>query len=327
MAAAPKVSVVVPVFNAEAHLDACLASVLAQDFADYELLLYDDGSTDGSAAKLADWAARDPRIRVERGSARLGPVGSSNRIVELARAPLIARLDADDLMLPGRLTAQVAAFAAQPDALLVGGLAWTIDGAGRRVRAPDLARVVRASNFAPFPHSTAMFRRDAWERIGGYRTGTEKWEDVDFFLRMTAAGSVWVIPQAIAAYRQNADTTRLTEGMDGLEQAMDRMARAFEPGTSTSSPRIAPSAFRHIGATLLWSGGRPRLLGRVLRRARLGLNRESLGLLGWAAAAQVAPGPLRAALRVRLAAGNRRARRRLSGRELVQWRPGVAVTD
>lgn len=326
MSANPAVSVVVPVFNAERYLDACLASVVAQDFTDCEILLYDDGSTDGSSVKLAEWAKRDPRIRVERGSERLGPVGSSNRIVVLARAPLIARLDADDLMLPGRLSAQVAAFAARPDAVLVGGLAWTIDGAGRRVRAPDLARVLRASNFAPFPHSAAMFRRDAWTRIGGYRAGTEKWEDVDFFLRMSAAGSVWVIPHAIAAYRQNADTTRLQEGIDALERAMDRMARTLEPGISASSPRIAPTVFRHIGATLLWSGGRPRLLGRVLRRAKLGFDRQSFGLLGWTAVAQVAPGPLRALLRARLAADNRRARRRLGEPDLVQWRPGAAAT-
>jgi len=245
------------VYNAEAYLDACLASVLAQDFTDYELILYDDGCTDGSAAKLADWAGRDPRIRVERGSARLGPVGSSNRIVELARAPLIARLDADDLMLPGRLTAQVAAFDEQPGAVLIGGLAWTIDAAGRRMRAPDLARLLRASDFAPFPHSSAMFRREAWERIGGYRAGTEKWEDVDFFLRMSAIGSVWVVPRPLAAYRQNADTTRLHEGLGELEQAMNRMARTLEPDRPSSSSRIAPAAFRHIGATLLWSGGGP----------------------------------------------------------------------
>ncbi len=327
MPGAPAVSVVVPVFDAEAHLDACLASAVAQDFTECEILLYDDGSTDGSAAKMAGWAERDPRIRVERGDARLGPVGSSNRIVELARAPLIARLDADDLMLPGRLSAQVAAFTAQPDAMLIGGLAWTIDGNGRRVRAPDLARLMRASNFAPFPHSSAMFRREAWERIGGYRAGTEKWEDVDFFLRISEAGSIWVIPHAIAAYRQNADTTRLQEGLTELEAAMDRMARTLAPDGRASSSRVAPAAFRHIGATLLWSGGRPRLLGRVLRRAKLGLDRESIRLLGWAAAAQVAPGPLRALLRSRLATGNRRANRLLSGRELVPWRPGVALTD
>ncbi len=327
MAASPAVSVVVPVYNAEAYLDACLASVLAQDFTDYELILYDDGCTDGSAAKLADWAGRDPRIRVERGSARLGPVGSSNRIVELARAPLIARLDADDLMLPGRLTAQVAAFDEQPGAVLIGGLAWTIDAAGRRMRAPDLARLLRASDFAPFPHSSAMFRREAWERIGGYRAGTEKWEDVDFFLRMSAIGSVWVVPRPLAAYRQNADTTRLHEGLGELEQAMNRMARTLEPDRPSSSSRIAPAAFRHIGATLLWSGGRPRLFGRILRRARLGIDRESISLLGWAAAAQVAPGLLRATLRARLAAGNRQARRRLGERDLAQWRPGAMLTD
>src|SRR4029079_17325746 len=131
------------VHNAGAYLDACVASVLAQDFADYELLLYNDGSTDGSADRLRAWAARDSRVRVESGDTRLGAVGSSNRIVELARAPLVARLDADDVMLPGRLTSQVAVFAERSKAVLVGSLSWTIDAAGTRVRAPDLARLLR----------------------------------------------------------------------------------------------------------------------------------------------------------------------------------------
>lgn len=323
----PAISVVIPVHNAEAYIDACLASVLAQEFTDYEVVIFNDGSSDGSSEKLRDWVARDSRIRLEGSAARLGAAASSNRVVELARAPLIARIDADDIMLPGRLAAQTAVFVHHPDAVLAGGLAWTIDANGRRVRAPDLARLLRASPFAPFPHSSIMFRRAAWQQIGGYRSEAEKWEDVDFFLRMSACGEVWVLPQPVVEYRQNPGTTRLADGFGKLESAMDKMVGAVSPGQQTASSLIAPAAYRHIGATLLWGGGRPKLLDRILDRADLSLNRGSMALLVWAALAQLAPGIMRSGLRARLALQNRAARAKLESYDAVRWRPGSAYKD
>lgn len=322
MTAPPRVSVVMPVLNAARFLDASLESVVSQDFSDFELVLRDDGSSDSSRELLEAWAARDSRIRLDLGDGRLGAAGSSNRVIELARAPLVARLDADDRMLPGRLAAQVAAFAAKPAAVLIGTLAWTIDPAGRRVRAPDLARLTRPSRFAPFAHSSTMLRRVAWEASGGYRAAAEKWEDVDLFLRLARSGEVWTIPRALVEYRQNPGTTRLSDGFERLEQAMNAMCAVLGAGgTPPGDGRIAPQAYRHIGATLLWGGGRPRLLRRIIGHARLGANRESAGLLAWAMAAELAPGLLRGALRADLARRNRRARAKLGDAELVRWNP------
>lgn len=322
MTAPPAVSVVVPVLNAARTLDASLESAVSQDFTDFELVLRDDGSSDSSRERLQAWAKRDSRVRLDLGERRLGAAGSSNRVIELARAPLIARLDADDRMLPGRLAAQVAAFSAKPAAVLIGTLAWTIDPAGRRVRAPDLARLTRASRYAPFAHSSVMLRRAAWEQVGGYRAQAEKWEDLDLFLRLARIGEVWTIPSAMVEYRQNPASTRLSDGFDRLEAAMDAMCRALAPGDSVPPDgKIDPAAYRHIGATLLWSGARPRLLGRILQRARLGFDRDSAALLAWAIAAGTAPGLLRAVLRADLARRNRRARTRLGDHRPVRWEP------
>ena len=322
MTATPAVSVVMPVLDAARYLDASIESVVSQDFTDFELVLRDDGSRDGSRAMLEAWAARDPRIRLDLGERRLGAAGSSNRVIELARAPLIARIDADDRMLPGRLAAQVAAFAAKPAAVLVGTLAWTIDPAGRRVRAPDLARLIRASRFAPFAHSSVMMRRAAWAEIGGYRAEAEKWEDLDLILRLAEVGQIWTLPRALIEYRQNPGSTRLADGFARLEAAMDTMSRALAPdGPAANDGKIDPAAYRHIGATLLWSGARPRLLRRIVQRARLGANRESAALLAWATAADLAPGMLRGVLRAGLALRNRRARAKLGDAELVRWNP------
>src|SRR5207302_7707366 len=78
------ISVVMPVYNALPHLDAAVRSILDQTFRDFEFVIYDDGSTDGSAERLRDWAARDPRIRLIEGKHNLGPAGSSAVVVEQA---------------------------------------------------------------------------------------------------------------------------------------------------------------------------------------------------------------------------------------------------
>lgn len=319
MTGAPAISVVIPAHNAGRYLDTCLASVVTQDFREFEIVIYDDGSTDETAQIIRRWAERDPRIRSECGAARLGPVGSSNRATELARAPLVARIDADDVMLPGRLDRQAALFAEQPDAVLCGTLAWTIDGQGHRVREPDLARLLRPSRFAPFAHSSVMFRKQAWLDIGGYRAEAAKWEDVDLFLRMAGAGGVWTLPVPLMEYRQNPDSTRLAEGLESLEAAMDAMVRQIAGYESAGG--IAPAAYRHIGATLLWSGGRPALFARVLRHAALRTDGESLALICWTLLAQTVPGLLRQLLRVRLAWQNRCAAQLLGRERAVEWVP------
>ena len=101
------ISVVMPVHNALPHLDAAVRSILDQTHANFEFVIFDDASTDGSAERLREWAARDSRIRLLEGQENLGPVGSSSLVVEQAKAPLIARMDADDVCDPDRLRRQV----------------------------------------------------------------------------------------------------------------------------------------------------------------------------------------------------------------------------
>src|SRR5260370_39130690 len=114
----PLVPVWLPVRNGGAHLEAALASVLAQTFADFELLVLDDGSTDATPEILR--AMRDPRLRVVTHPQNLGLVPTLNRGLELARGELVARQDHDDVSHPARLQKQVDFFRAHPDHVLVG---------------------------------------------------------------------------------------------------------------------------------------------------------------------------------------------------------------
>src|SRR3954447_9691746 len=94
---APGVSVVMPVRNALPYLDAAVESILGQTFRDFEFVILDDASTDGSTERLRHWASRDARIRLLEESRNLGPVLSSERVARAARAPVVARMDADDI--------------------------------------------------------------------------------------------------------------------------------------------------------------------------------------------------------------------------------------
>jgi glycosyltransferase involved in cell wall biosynthesis len=126
MRSIPPLSVVMPVHNAIPYLDDAVESILAQSFGDFEFVILDDGSTDGSLDRLLHWADRDRRIRLLQGEMRSGPVESSNRVVRESRAALVARMDADDVARPERLELQMKALAARPEAVLVGSLSETI---------------------------------------------------------------------------------------------------------------------------------------------------------------------------------------------------------
>ncbi len=333
MSGGAAVSVVMPVHNAGDFLDSAIRSILAQSLADFEFVILDDGSTDGSTERLRGWARSDGRIRLIRNEARSGAALSSNRVTRAASAPLIARMDADDIAAPERLQRQAEVLAGHPDAVMVGALADVIDESGRRVRAPDYGRLVRRSAFAPFSHSTAMFRREAFERAGGYRAAAEKWEDVDLFLRMAAQGRILVLAEPLLHYRQTGRSTRSMDGAERLERSMALLYRAIAryerdggyeallAGPAEDGGRLDPGLFIECGSGSVWTGRRPGVLRRLSSSGALAFDSASLKALVWAAWAEASPRSLRAALRGLLALRNAQARRRLGGAAIVEWKP------
>lgn len=313
-----------PVHNAMPYLDEAITSILSQSFGDFEFVILDDGSTDGSLERLRYWAGRDPRIRLIRGRRRSGPVESSNRVVRESRAALVARMDADDRAHPNRLELQMGTFAEDGDAVLVAGLSDTIDARGWQVRGVDLARLVRRSPFAPFAHPTTMFRRSAFDLAGGYRAESSRWEDVDLYLRLAPLGRILVIARPLVSVRQSEVSTRLAAGPEELEQAMDRMYRAVGGSSPRREGRLLPQAYLPGAMIRVWNGRRPRILGRLWRQHGLGFDRVSAKMLVWALWAEASPRSLRLALRIRLAVRNRSARRQLAGRTIVEWQPSLA---
>ena len=116
-----KVSVLIPVYNGQTHLPTCLESVLSQSFADMEILISDNGSTDGTRAIIEHFAARDPRIRWWQNDRNLGMIGNHNHCLREARGEYVKFIHADDLLLAGSAIAKmVAALDSHPSAVLVG---------------------------------------------------------------------------------------------------------------------------------------------------------------------------------------------------------------
>ena len=325
------VSIVMPVHNALPHLDAAVQSILGQSHRGFEFIIYDDGSTDGSTERLRDWAGRDSRIKLFEGEHNLGPALSSNWVVDKATAPIVARMDADDISHPDRIARELELLRARPEVGLVGTLCEIIDANGRKLRDPELWRVARKSLFAPFPHGSIMFRRALFDRVGGYRRQCEYWEDQDLVFRMAAQTSILVIPLPLYRHRQSTVSTRIASDQGRVERAVDRMYRSMDRlgehrsyddllhGVEPVARKLDPRVFISLGSLVLWSGGKPKLLGRLLRRGRLGLNFRTAAAIGWSAWAAVNPDSLRLFLRLIVRMRNLSSAVAVASADPVRW--------
>jgi glycosyltransferase involved in cell wall biosynthesis len=291
----PSLAVVMPVRNAAPFLDASVRSILDQTFDNFEFVALDDASTDGSGEILRGWAARDPRMRVERASRPLGLVESSNSVVRATTAPLVARMDADDVSHSERLARQVEALTNDPRAVLVGTLFEGIDGEGRIVRPRDRWRLLRPSPFAPFPHGSAAFRRETFEAVGGYSPHTEYWEDLSLFRRLGERGRVLVLPEALYRYRFHTSNVRLVNDRQEVAGAVVRMLHAVQLGRRPVASDSAFAAYS-LAASRLWAGQPPRLLPALRARSLLTLNPTTIGIFAVAALSTVSPPATRSVL-------------------------------
>jgi hypothetical protein len=254
-ARAPRVTVVIPVFNAEAYLAAALESVLGQTRSDLELIAVDDGSEDGSLEVLERFARSDRRIRVLTNDQNLGLSASRNRGWRLARTPYIAFLDADDVALPDRLARQLEFLDAHPSVAAVGGTVITIDGSGRRistVRYPPGNRAIQSrllQHWCPICQSALTMRRAALEAVGGYRFRCV--EDYDFLLRLSERFELANLRETVLLYRLHPNQLSLA--------VLERGARDAHAVCAAARVRRASGVDPLAGANELT----PEVLGRV----------------------------------------------------------------
>lgn len=307
LTANPLISVVMPVHNALPFLDESIRSILEQSFTDFEFVILDDASTDGSLERLREWARRDKRINIHESKKRLGLSGSANGVVSKARAPIVARMDADDIAHPERLQRQWNIIANRPDVAVIGTLCNGIDATGREVRPRDRWRLVRRSNYIPFPHGSAMFRREVFDEVGGYNEKSVGAEDQDLFLRMATRGRVLTLPDILYSYRYHSSNATLLNGTRAV-------------GENHSQNGNALAAFYMLGAMRLWAGDPPQLLQPMLEKKSLHWNHQTLTIMASAIWGHLSPPSLRAFLRFSIRARDLLASVRVRDGRPCEWR-------
>jgi glycosyltransferase involved in cell wall biosynthesis len=237
---APRVSVLLPVHDAERYLAEAVESILGQTFPDFELLAIDDGSRDGSAALLERYARRDPRVRLVR-RAHAGLVATLNAGLALARGELVARMDADDVALPRRLELQVARLDLDPDLLCVGGAYEVIDARGRRidlVRPPEAPEQILAAALegrSPICHPAALYRRDRVIAVGGYDVAAPVAQDYDLWLRLMDVGRLANLSEVVLRLRYHAGSVSEREQAKQMAYA-SRLCEAARRRRGLSGP-------------------------------------------------------------------------------------------
>jgi len=207
MSSDPLVSLVVPAYNESATIEQVLRRTSELPFR-RETLVVDDGSVDGSGAIIDSFAARDPRIRAIHQPNR-GLVASLNLMIAEARAPLIARMDGDDVSLPTRFERQLDFLEANPDYGVVGTSTHDIDEQGRLNPNLDFHPLDHESFLAALEtgpwlcHPSAILQTRLLREVGGYRAAFRHCEDYDLWLRLSERTRLCTIPDRLFHYRRS----------------------------------------------------------------------------------------------------------------------------
>ena len=213
----PAVSVILAAYNAEKYLPEAVDSILGQTFRDFELLLIDDGSRDGTATIVADYGRRDSRVvPISRPNKGLTP--TLNEGIARATAPLLARMDADDAAEPTRFEKQVAYFNEHPECVCLGSRVTLIDPLGSPIKTTDHATdhatidggLIQGIGWS-IVHPAAMMRADAVRQVGGYREQFKTSQDLDLFLRLGEIGRLANLPEPLLRYRQHFESVANTK--------------------------------------------------------------------------------------------------------------------
>jgi glycosyltransferase involved in cell wall biosynthesis len=201
----PRLSVLLPVYNAEKYIRQSIESILNQTFSDFELIILDDGSKDGSMRLIQE--IHDPRIKIISQS-NMGLGATLNKGMQLSVGEFIARQDADDISLPDRFAKQIDFLERNRDVALVGTWAQIMDENGnlesRCHKHPTNSNELRCDLVFnnPFVHSSVMFRRNQIQEVGGYADERNAFEDFDLWSRVSHHFSVANLPEVLIYYRE-----------------------------------------------------------------------------------------------------------------------------
>lgn len=221
----PLVSIVIAVHNQAAYLADAVESVLAQDYPSVELIVLDDGSTDGALEVLQQFAGR---FHFE-SHANIGQAATLNKGWRMARGGILSYLAADDTLAPNAVSTSVRELIAHPDVVMVYGNFHLIDPASRfirTVRAPEYDYRTLAVDLVCLPGPGVFFRRSAFEAAGLWNTSLRQIPDFEYWLRLGLQGPFLHVPDVLASYRVHDESPSF---------APVSPARAEEPVTAITA--------------------------------------------------------------------------------------------
>lgn len=277
--AAPKVTVLLPVHNGERFIEAAVGSVLTQTFADFELLVIDDGSTDRTPELLRSFT--DPRLRIEKNPENLRLIRSLNRGLELARGEYIARMDADDICFPERLEKQVAFLDANREIGVVGSEIVIFENdhtqGYRHAPIPLTTEQIRWEllRISCLYHPTVMIRHSVFETVAPYNPEYAHCEDYELWLRVSRAHGLANLPFPLLYYRRHASSISSKHFEDQLQRGETLLAGEIErrigvrPGPVTTGALMAPWRTKDVEDFGEFREFFPKLLEEALARPGL----------------------------------------------------------
>jgi len=204
----PKVTVVMSVYNGQAHIHEAIGSILDQTLTEWEFLIVDDGSTDDTATILKRYSSNDSRFKILKNTNNIGLTKSLNRGIKLARGKYIARQDADDKSLPERLEKQVQFLEANADYFLIGTDYEIIDEHSKIIGKPEIPVPINnheikaaINKYNTFVHSFVMFRNDV-SRIGYFYDTSYKYsQDYELWTRILKHHNAYNLPEMLGLIR------------------------------------------------------------------------------------------------------------------------------
>ena len=241
----PAVTVLMPVYNAERFVARTVDTILAQTFGDFEFLIINDGSTDGSLAILQDYAKRDARVRLI-SRPNTGYVAALNEGLGLARGEFVARIDADVLSDPRRLELQVGRMRREPGLVALGSNALAIDEDGHLLgdySVPLTHEEIEANHLrgsSSIHHPAVMLRPEAVTRVGGYRREFMPCEDFDLWLRLGEVGRLANLPERLLTKRLFVGSAVATNLANQEKLVKQILAEAWQRRGLEGSPQMPP---------------------------------------------------------------------------------------
>lgn len=227
----PLISVIMPVYNAEKYLHDAIDSVLKQSYENFEFIIINDGSTDGSANIIKSFLDDQRVVYVSRENR--GLINTLNEGIQLAKGELIARMDADDISLSERFARQVAFLSEHKDVIVLGTKTILIDADSAQIgefgqwcQHEEIDAALLQGRGAAIVHPSVMMRKQNLLEVGGYSEDFPAAEDIDLWLRLAEKGRIANVPEVYLYYRQHLESVGYKKRLQQLKSIQNAVEKA-----------------------------------------------------------------------------------------------------